>query len=89
LNEFADVITTGSDSIGLNLNECSEDFLKRLKNVNVIIAKGQGFYESITEIEHIIRKPIAYMLKAKCSVVAKSLNVSRGSNVVKLVSKYL
>jgi len=89
LNEVADVITTGSDSIGLNLNECSEDFLKRLKDVDIIIAKGQGYYESLTEIEHIIRKPIVYMLKAKCSVVAKSLNIIRGSNVIKFVSRWL
>jgi len=87
LNEVADIITTGSDSIGLNLNECSEDFLKRLRDADIIIAKGQGYYESVTEIEHIIQKPIVYMLKAKCSVVAKSLNVTQGSNIIKLVNR--
>lgn len=86
LNEVADVITTGSDSIGLNLSECSEEFLRYLNNSDIIIAKGQGYYESITEIEHIIQKPVAYILKAKCSVVAKSLNVHQGSNVIKLVN---
>ncbi|MCX8171263.1 MAG: ARMT1-like domain-containing protein [Candidatus Bathyarchaeota archaeon] len=86
LNEVAEVITTGSSSIGLNLDECSEEFMEYLKKADVIIAKGQGYYESLTEIEHILSKPIAYILRAKCSVVAKSLNVNRGANIVKVVN---
>ncbi|MEM2939154.1 MAG: ARMT1-like domain-containing protein [Candidatus Bathyarchaeia archaeon] len=86
LDEVAEVIATGSDSIGLNMDECSEDFMKRLKEADIIIAKGQGYYESLTEIEDALQKPIAYMLRAKCLVVAKSLNVRQGSNVVKIVN---
>ncbi|MBS7634915.1 DUF89 family protein [Candidatus Bathyarchaeota archaeon] len=86
LDEVAEVIATGSDSIGLNIDECYKDFMKRLKEADIIIAKGQGYYESLTEIEHILRKPITYMLRAKCLVVAKSLNVPQGSNVVKIVN---
>lgn len=86
LDEVAEVITTGSDSIGLNLEECSEDFRKLLEEVDVLIAKGQGYYESVTEIEHIVRKPIVYMLRAKCMPVARSLNVRQGSNVVKIAN---
>jgi len=86
LNSVAEVVTTGSSSIGLNLDECSEEFLRQLEGVDLIIAKGQGYYESVTEIENILRKPIAYMLRAKCLAVAKSLNVHRGANIIKLVN---
>ena len=86
LNSVAEVITTGSSSIGLNLDECSEEFLRQLGGVDLIIAKGQGYYESVTEIENILRKPIVYMLRAKCLAVAKSLNVHRGANIIKLVN---
>ena len=86
LNSVAEVITTGSSSIGLNLDECSEEFLKQLERVDLIIAKGQGYYESVTEIENILRKPIVYMLRAKCLAVAKSLNVHPGANIIKLVN---
>lgn len=86
LNEVAEVVTTGSTSIGLNLEECSEDLIRLLKEADVIIAKGQGYYESLTEIEHAFLKPIAYMLRAKCSAVAKSLNVPQGANVVKVIN---
>ena len=86
LNSVAEVVTTGSSSIGLNLDECSEEFLRQLEGVDLIIAKGQGYYESVTEIENILRKPIVYMLRAKCLAVAKSLNVHPGANIIKLVN---
>ena len=86
LNSVAEVITTGSSSIGLNLDECSEEFLRHLERVDLIIAKGQGYYESVTEIENILHKPIVYMLRAKCLAVAKSLNVHPGANIIKLVN---
>jgi len=86
LNSVAEVITTGSSSIGLNLDECSEEFLRRLERADLIIAKGQGYYESVTEIENVLRKPIVYMLRAKCLAVAKSLNVHPGANIIKLVN---
>lgn len=85
LSEVAEVIEVGSDSIGLNLEECSEDFKKLLKEADLIIAKGQGYYESLTEVERVIDKPITYMLRAKCSAVAKSIGVPRGSNVIKFI----
>lgn len=85
LGEVAEIITTGSDSIGLNTDECSREFMERLEESDLIIAKGQGYYESLTEMENILKKPIAYMLRAKCSVVARSLDVRQGSNVIKLV----
>jgi len=85
LGEVAKVITTGNDHIGINLEESSEEFLRYLHEVDLIIAKGQGHYESITEIEHLFSKPIAYVLRAKCILVAKSLGTQQYGNVVKIV----
>lgn len=87
LQEHAEVITTGSDSIGLNLEETSSEFKMKLKEADIIIAKGQGYYESITEIENILNKPIVYMLRAKCQAVARELGVPQGSNIIKFVGK--
>ncbi|MCF8884167.1 MAG: ARMT1-like domain-containing protein [Nitrososphaerota archaeon] len=84
LSEVAEIITTGSDSVGIVLEECSKEFLQKLKEVDLIIAKGQGNYESITEIEYIINKPITYILKAKCKVVAEHLKTPKDSHIVKL-----
>ncbi|HIE18950.1 TPA: DUF89 family protein [Candidatus Bathyarchaeota archaeon] len=85
LGEVAEVITTGNDHIGINLEESSEEFLQRLREVDLIIAKGQGHYESITEFEYLFSKPIVYVLRAKCVLVAESLGVQQYGNVVKAV----
>jgi len=86
LEEVAEIITTGNDHIGVNLNESSEEFREHLRTADLIIAKGQGNYESLTEVEHLFPKPIVYILKAKCSLVADKLGVPRNGNVVKVIS---
>jgi hypothetical protein len=86
LGEAAEVITTGSDHIGLRLEEASEEFLAHLREADLIIAKGQGNYESMSGTERRIRKPVAYILRAKCGVVADALGVPQHGNVVKLVT---
>jgi uncharacterized protein with ATP-grasp and redox domains len=86
LEEVAKVITTGNDHIGVNLDESSEEFLEHLRTADLIIAKGQGNYESLTEFEHLFPKPIAYILKAKCSLVANKLSIPRNGNVVKIIN---
>jgi len=86
LEEVAEVITTGNDHIGINLEESSEEFLQHLREADLIIAKGQGYYESMTEVEHLLSKPIIYVLRAKCTLVAKALGVQQYGNVVKAVT---
>jgi len=85
MNEVADkLITTGSDVIGLFLNAVSGEFLAELELCDVIIAKGMGCYESITEQE--IEKPVLILFKAKCDPVAEDVGVRRGDNVAVLIS---
>jgi len=86
LDEFSQVVTTGSGSIGLVLKECSREFLEHVREADLIISKGQGYYESLTELENLLRKPILYMLKAKCIVVAMSLCINVGGNIIKFSS---
>lgn len=86
LGEVAKVITTGSDHVGVALEESSGEFLDLLRNVDLIISKGQGNYESLTDLEHLISKPIVYILRAKCIIVAEDLGVQRFGNVVKVVT---
>lgn len=83
LSDLVRVVTTGTDYIGVNLEESSEEFLDLFNSADLIIAKGQGCYESLTEIS--VETPICYVLKAKCVEVAKDLGVSTGENVVKIV----
>ncbi len=83
LTSIVNVITTGNDHIGVDLASSSRTFKDHLASSDMIIAKGQGCYETLSEIESSMGKPIFYLLKAKCSIVAQDLNVPQGSNVIK------
>ena len=73
------VIDNGSDAPGTLLAECSPDFKKAFETADLIIAKGQGNYETL----HAIERPIFFMLKVKCAVVAQHIGHAIGSYVIK------
>lgn len=79
-------ITTGNDHIGVELSTSSEAFLHHFRTSDLVIAKGQGCYETLTEIEPMLSIPICYLLIAKCPVVAQDLGVPLNSGIVKLVN---
>lgn len=78
LTEIVAVIDNGSDAPGTILDTCSESFQKRFAAADLIIAKGQGNYETLSEVE----KDIFFVLKAKCAVIAKHIGCSLGSLVL-------
>jgi uncharacterized protein with ATP-grasp and redox domains len=83
--EVADeVITTGLDSVGLILSESPTELKKHFTESDLVISKGMGSYETITEERITGNKCIAFLLRAKCSAVAGDLGVRQGSNVAKL-----
>jgi len=79
------LVTTGSDVIGLFLNEVSDEFLKELEGCDVIIAKGMGCYESITEQN--IGRPVLILFRVKCDPVAEDVGAKRGDNIALLLEK--
>lgn len=56
---------------------------KVLTKVDMIISKGQANYETVSEDSWGV--PIAYLLKAKCVVIARNFKVPVGSNICKVV----
>ncbi|MFC1683483.1 DUF89 domain-containing protein [Candidatus Zixiibacteriota bacterium] len=73
------VIDNGSDAPGTILEDCSENFRQRFEAADVIISKGQGNYETLNTVN----KHIFYLLKAKCSVIARDLDCRPGGLIVK------
>jgi len=51
----------------------------------LILSKGMGNFETISEYEEVLRGRLIYLLRAKCEPVAMALKVPRGALVVKLV----
>ena len=78
-----DVITTGTDTVGLMPEQCSSDFWEVYGSVDLVLAKGMGYVETLTELD--LAFPHALLLRTKCQPVANFLNVKRGKNVAKLM----
>ena len=79
LDRLVKVIDNGSDAPGTILESCHEEFRRHFNETELIIAKGQGNYESLSETE----KDVFFLLKAKCPVVAKHLGCRIGSMVLR------
>jgi uncharacterized protein with ATP-grasp and redox domains len=77
IDEVCTLIESGTDSVGVNLEESSEEFLEELKTSDLIIAKGQGHFETMEDM----KLPVAFLLKAKCRTVADALGVKPKSSV--------
>jgi uncharacterized protein with ATP-grasp and redox domains len=76
---LAEVIDNGSDAPGTILRDCSEAFLERFDKADVVVAKGQGNYETLSEVE----KDVYFLLKVKCPVIARDLGCELDSLVLR------
>jgi len=83
--EDVEMIPSGA-SIGVSREDASAEFLRVFNDDDyLVIAKGMGNYESISEFEAEFRQRLIYILRAKCMPVAESIGVERGELVAKLV----
>jgi uncharacterized protein with ATP-grasp and redox domains len=80
LTRMVPVISNGSDAPGTLLRECSPEFLEAFDRADLVIAKGQGNYETLSECG----KPnLFFLLMAKCPVIARDTAAPVGSLVVR------
>jgi hypothetical protein len=78
LDIMVKVVDNGSDAPGTVLDDCSEDFMERLTFADVILAKGQGNYESLSQET----RNLFFLFKAKCPVIAEHAGVPLGAHVL-------
>ncbi len=78
LDSFVRVIDNGSDLSGTVLEECSEEFKEAFRNADLIIAKGQGNYETLMDEQ----KNIFFLLKVKCPLIARNIGCEEGDAVI-------
>lgn len=78
LSEYVQCLLPGSASMGLNLEECSPEFLECWNKTDLIIAKGMGNFEALRDRP----EPIIYLFKAKCLPVAASAEVDLNDNLM-------
>lgn len=80
--ELEEVITTGTDTPGIDLSLASPQFKQEFESADLIFAKGMGYYETLSELP--AEGKVFYCLRAKCKPVADSLGVPLNSYVARL-----
>ena len=79
LSRIVEVIDNGSDAPGTILESCSQAFRNRFAESDLVIAKGQGNYETLSDAD----KNIFFILKAKCPVIARDLGCEVGEMILR------
>ncbi len=81
LEKYVDAVyDTGAPAIGVNLERDSDEFISLLEETNLIVAKGMGNYESMTEFS--LDTPVVHIMRTKCNPVAEHVGCDRDKNVI-------
>ena len=82
LDKVAKIISNGSDAPGTILEDCSDEFRKVFERSDLVIAKGHGNYETLSEVKG---KNFYFLLMVKCEIIARDIGCSMGDFVVKKI----
>ncbi len=79
LGQVATIVDNGSDAIGTILSRCSDEFRRLYDEADLVIAKGQANYETLSD-----EGPrVFFLLQTKCPVIARDVGVPVMSIVLK------
>ena len=78
MTDLVKVIDNGSDAPGTIIENCSDAFRQRFDRADLVISKGQGNYEALSDVD----KDIFFLLKAKCPLIAQYIGCDLGSPVI-------
>ena len=77
-NLFANIISTGADEVGMRKERMAGTIKDLWESDALVIAKGMGNYEAISEFHD--ERPVIYNLKVKCKTVAEALGRNVGEH---------
>ena len=69
--DYAEVMSTGCGMPGAVLESCSAEFRELFDKADVVISKGQGNFEALSDST----REIYFLLKAKCDRIAEAVGV--------------
>ncbi len=78
LQDLVTVIANGSDVPGTVLAECSEAFREHFSRADLVISKGQGNFETLSEAS----RDICFLFKVKCPVIAMRVGLPLGTQAL-------
>lgn len=76
--KVARIIDNGGDAPGTVLDICSPEFIEAFNSADMVIAKGQGNFESLGESG----REVFFLTQIKCQVIARDLNGEIGDWVI-------
>ena len=76
-----EILTTGCFAVGVDFSRLPADLGKKLECADVIVCKGMANYEAFSETNY---RPVVYLLRSKCTAIARSMNVPLNVNVLKI-----
>ncbi|MEA3453513.1 MAG: ARMT1-like domain-containing protein [Candidatus Caldatribacteriota bacterium] len=79
------IILAGPDTLGISLNEMSNQLKRGLHTADLIIAKGQANYYALTEYKSKVPGKIACLFRTKCEIVSNDLGETGKINVAILL----
>ena len=80
LDRFGRIISNGSRCPGTVLDQCSVEFRQIFASADLVISKGQGNFESLSEVD----REIFFLLMLKCGVAARHMAELAGVDAANL-----
>lgn len=79
LDRVAKLIENGSNAPGTLLEDCSEPFRSLFNKAELVIAKGQANYETLSHST----RPLYFLTQVKCPVIGRDMNEQVGHWIVR------
>ncbi|RLC48592.1 MAG: hypothetical protein DRI23_10300 [Candidatus Cloacimonadota bacterium] len=79
IDKVAKIVSSGTTAPGTILEICNKDFIQRINEADMTISKGQGNYAGLSGIN----RSIFFLLKTKCPVIARNLDVKENDIILK------
>ncbi|MBN2491940.1 MAG: DUF89 family protein [Planctomycetes bacterium] len=73
-----EVIDNGSDAPGTILEDCRATFRERFRRADLVVAKGQGNFETLSAVD----ASIFFFFKVKCPVISRHVGLPVGSHAL-------
>jgi uncharacterized protein with ATP-grasp and redox domains len=83
ISEIAEIVSSGSPAPGTILELCNAEFRHRFNEADMVISKGQGNYEGLSDVN----RSVFFLLKAKCKIIANDLGVNENDIVLKGINQ--
>ncbi len=74
------IVETGSDALGVDFREASEEFLEEFNSSDIVLAKGHANFETLDDAP----RDVFLLLQIKCQVVSRRLGKPVGTPVFAL-----